>query len=314
LKQGDMVKIDLGAHFDGFASQCAHTMIVGQNPTTTVPTTGKMADVICATHFAAECAHRLLRPGTSNFDITRAIQAVADVFHCNPVEGVLSHSMKKNNIEGSSAIATKLGVNQHIGEFKFTVNEAYCIDIMMSTGTGKTKDISSKTTIYKRVVGANYGLKVQTSRHVFHEITKNHPYMPFSLRSLDEKKRKLGMIEIAKYQLVDSYPVMWELEGEYICQFKFTALVLPSGTQRLNTFPPPFVSSQYTIDSNLQLKTLLAQPASAHVAAGSSLSFLPPEGSRQLGLQRRKSEKRPRSRSIGKMAVDTEGGMDLLSQ
>jgi len=307
LNAGDMVKIDLGVHINGYASQCATTMVVGQNPSTKTPAQGRLADVICAAHFAAECAHRLLRPGASNFDITRAIQAVADVFHCSPVEGVMSHQLKRNNIEGQIAIATKLGVNQHVSEHKFSVNEAYCIDIMMSTGSGKSREMLAKSTVFKRSPGVNYGLKVHTSRQLFHEITQNFPFMAFALRSLDEKKRKLGIVEIAKYKLVESYPVMWEQDGEFICQFKFTALVLPSGTQRLNTFPLPFVSSQYTVDSNPQLKELLAQPASVHISSGPVLSFHD-GGSRQENLQRRKSQKRLRSKSRGKqegMDVDT---------
>jgi len=307
LNTGDMVKIDLGVHINGYASQCATTMIVGQNPSTKTPEQGRLADVICATHFAAECAHRLLRPGTSNFDVTRAIQAVADVFHCSPVEGVMSHQLKRNNIEGQVAIATKLGVNQHVSEHKFAVNEAYCIDIMMSTGSGKPRELLTKSTVFKRS-GVNYGLKVHTSRQLFHDITQNFPVMPFALRSLDEKKRKLGIVEIAKYKLVESYPVMWEQDGEHICQFKFTALVLPSGTQRLSSFPLPFVASQYSIDSNPQLKELLGQPASVHIASGPVLSFPRDGGARQENLQRRKSQKRLRSRSRGKAEG---GGMDL---
>lgn len=32
LKEGDLVKIDLGAHIDGFIAVAAHTLVVGASP------------------------------------------------------------------------------------------------------------------------------------------------------------------------------------------------------------------------------------------------------------------------------------------
>jgi len=51
LKDGDLVKIDLGVHIDGYISVVAHSHIVS---ITAQPLTGKKADVICAAHYAAE--------------------------------------------------------------------------------------------------------------------------------------------------------------------------------------------------------------------------------------------------------------------
>lgn len=68
-------------------------------------------------------------------------------------------------------------------------------------------------------------------------------------RNLDDEKRaKLGITEMLKHDLVSPYPVLYEKQGEFVAQFKFTALVLPSGTTRENVFQPPFVSSQYKIE------------------------------------------------------------------
>lgn len=37
-------------------------------------------------------------------------------------------------------------------------------------------------------------------------------YLPF-FSALDEKKRRMGITEIVKHELVDSYPVLWEKDG-----------------------------------------------------------------------------------------------------
>ena len=61
LKDGDVVKIDLGAHIDQFIAVTAHTVVVGSSKDKKV--TGRKADVMMAAHLASEAALRLVKPG-----------------------------------------------------------------------------------------------------------------------------------------------------------------------------------------------------------------------------------------------------------
>ena len=56
-----MVKIDLGAHIDGFIAVVAHTVVVGSSKDNKVK--GRAADAIMAAHLASEAALRLVKPG-----------------------------------------------------------------------------------------------------------------------------------------------------------------------------------------------------------------------------------------------------------
>lgn len=62
LKAGDVVKVDLGAHIDGFIAVAAHTVVAKADATEKV--SGRAADVILATYWASQAALRLLKPGT----------------------------------------------------------------------------------------------------------------------------------------------------------------------------------------------------------------------------------------------------------
>lgn len=62
LKVGDVVKVDLGAHIDGFIAVAAHTVVAKASASEKV--TGRAADVILATYWASQAALRLLKPGT----------------------------------------------------------------------------------------------------------------------------------------------------------------------------------------------------------------------------------------------------------
>jgi len=257
LKEGDLIKIDLGVHIDGYISQCAHTTVIGLPPDSG-PISGKIADAICAAYFAAECAQRLLRPGKTNTEITRIIKQVAEVFHVNPLEGVLSHELRRNIIDGNNVIINKADVDQNVEEIKFEVNQVYAIDIVMSTGEGKAREINSRTTVFKRAIDRNYQLKLNAARLIFNEINQKAPILPFTMRCLDEKKRRMGIVEMVKHDLLDSYPVLWEKDGEFIVQFKFTALILPTGTTRLNSFPLPHVTSEYSVENDQEIQAILA--------------------------------------------------------
>jgi len=246
LEEGDVVKVDLGAHIDGFIATGAHSFICTARPTDII--TGRKADVICAAHFAAECALRLFRPGKTNKEVTEAIKKVADSFHCTPLEGVLSHQMKRFVIDGTNVIINKETPDQQVDDVAFEEYDVYCFDIIMSTGEGKAKEGDTKTTVFKRAVEQNYNLKIQASRALFSEINRKFPTMPFSLRAFDDQKRaRLGITELVKHELVDAYPILYEKPGEYVAQFKFTALLTPSQTMKLTSHPLPFVKSDYTI-------------------------------------------------------------------
>jgi len=97
LQQGDVAKIDLAVHIDGYVSTVAHTTVVG---TIQEAITGRVADVICAAYFAGECALRLIKPGKINTEVTNAIQRVANVFNVRPVQGVLSHELSRFVVDG----------------------------------------------------------------------------------------------------------------------------------------------------------------------------------------------------------------------
>merc|ERR1711972_1122042 len=57
LAEGDMVKIDMGAHIDGFIAVVAHTIVIGSSASN--PVTGKKADALLAAHLCSEAALRL---------------------------------------------------------------------------------------------------------------------------------------------------------------------------------------------------------------------------------------------------------------
>merc|ERR1719474_1096322 len=113
------------------------------------------------------------------------------------------------------------------------------LDVVMSTGPGKPSERDERTTIYKRVIENNYDLKVKAARALLSTINKEFPCFPFTLRSLGSealRKALLGVKACQEHDLIQPYPVLSERKGEFVAQFKYTALLLPRGTKFLK--PP----------------------------------------------------------------------------
>ncbi|TMS19437.1 Proliferation-associated protein 2G4 [Larimichthys crocea] len=246
LKDGDLVKIDLGVHVDGFIANVAHSFVVGASKEN--PITGRKADVIKAAHLCAEAALRLVKPGNQNTQVTEAWNKIAQSFKCTPIEGMLSHQLKQHVIDGEKTVIQNPTDQQRKDHEKaeFEVHEVYAVDVLISTGEGKARDGGLRTTIYKRDPSKQYGLE-----------DENFPAFE------DEAKARLGVVECAKHELLQPFSVLHEKEGECVAQFKFTVLLMANGPHRITNgpFDPELYKSEHEVQDP-ELKTLLQSSAS----------------------------------------------------
>lgn len=59
--------------------------------------------------------------------------------------------------------------------------------------------------------------------------------------------------------MLNEFPVLYEKNKEFIAQFKFTVIILPTKTEKLNNAPLPFVSSEKKV-VNAEVAAALAAP------------------------------------------------------
>lgn len=67
------------------------------------------------------------------------------------------------------------------------MNEVFALDVIVSTGEGKTKETELRTTVYKRAMEKTYTLKTKHGRTFMHEIIDKFPSLCFSLRSFEDE-------------------------------------------------------------------------------------------------------------------------------
>lgn len=129
-----MVKIICGAHIDGYAANAAYSFVAG-----TEKVSGRKADAILAAHHAMMAAERIIRDQGTNAEVTEVIAKVCKEYKVNPVEGVLSHKIKKHVIAGNQVIINKETLTQKVDKWVFKPGDVIGLDIYVSTGEGTPK-------------------------------------------------------------------------------------------------------------------------------------------------------------------------------
>lgn len=174
---------------------------------------------------------------------------------------MISYQMTRGVIDGEKKIYQNPSEMQRrdIEKNEFALHEVYAVDVLVSSGEGKPRETDIRTTVYKKK-DFIYQLRMKSSRVFLSEVEKRFSLMPFTLRHFeDEKRARMGVIECAKHDLVEPYPVYQEKEGEFVAEFKFTLLLMPNGQMKITGLPIDLdaYESEFKITDN-DIKQLLA--------------------------------------------------------
>ena len=186
LKEGDVAKIDMGVHINGFSAVIAHTVVVQASDAVV---TGRKADVILAAYNAVKLAVRNMhiKPENTNNAVTNNTKTICDVYKVTPVEGVLSHRMRRDIIDGPEVIINHTTFDQKVEERQFAHGDVFGLDVMVSTGDGKPKETELRCSVHKRAIENTYKLKTESGRKLLAVVEQNFHTFPFSFNSFDNE-------------------------------------------------------------------------------------------------------------------------------
>ncbi|KAI3543368.1 DNA-binding protein [Colletotrichum simmondsii] len=275
IKEGEPIKIQLGAQIDGFGSIVCDTVVAGE-------ITGRTADLVLANYYANELLLRLMLPpgllasGTdeekakaaaakapTQAKITSLLEKVVKSYDCNLVESTTSWLFERNEIEGKKKIVLAPAEGTK-GDGTPEIGEVWGVEMGVSLGAGKVKTLESRTTLHRRTT-TNYGLKRPTSRKILSEVQKKFGTFPFSLRQLDdERDAKSGVVECVRGNVFRAYEVVGDKDNSPVARYLSTIAITKNGITKLGA-PPALdlekVKSDKKIEDEEILK-ILEQPLS----------------------------------------------------
>lgn len=244
IQEGDLVKIELGVHIDGFPAIIGYTVLVNSTNDKSKVTDSR-ANVLAGVTEASKEILQIMKEKKTNFDAKKLMKKCADKYGCQLLytdtqnirsPGNYSYQVSQNIIDEHidqdddvhhfilSRETEKYDFVQVKTEFE--ENEVFVIDIGMSTGSGRLKNSDSPTSIFRRNYEKYLNMKLKCSRKTLNLCTSN---FPMYIESIEKNKKHasvlMGIKDCIKNDMIKEYPILCEEPKEYIARVMFTVIV-----------------------------------------------------------------------------------------
>jgi methionyl aminopeptidase len=213
VKDGDVLKIDIGAHVNGYIADTAVT--VCYNP--------KYDSLVNATELALQEAVKIVKANVKASDIGKVVENTANRIGFKPIRNLSGHSLKQYTIHAGKSIPNIWT----IGTFSLTPNEAYAIEPFFTTKdgsgvvySGKMKNIHAIAT-RKRTGDKNADAFLDYLWNRFRTL----PFtLRWALKDYEEKEARKMLELLSKKKIVHSYPILVEGNGKFVAQAEHTLI------------------------------------------------------------------------------------------
>ena len=218
IKEGDVLKIDVGAHVDGYIADTAITVDFGKN-----------GELLKASREALAAAVDLVKPGAMISDISLKIEEVIKSFGFKPVENLTGHGLDQY-VEHKEPSIPNVSIRN---DRTLQDGEVIAIEPFATNGIGHVND-------YPEVMifsyAANRPVRSPDAKKIA-EYTTRYKNLPFAERWLMTKdaekegvpqslfKIRMALRELVQRGVFYSYPVLREAKAGLVSQAEHTIIV-----------------------------------------------------------------------------------------
>lgn len=212
------MKIDLGAHVDGYIADSAVTVCFNS----------EYENLVYAANRALEKAVEILRPGLSISQFGSTIQNTITSYGLKPISNLTGHQIGRYLIHTGKSLPN-VG---HPSLTKINIGEVYGVEpfVTVPEAAGKVKDVS-EAFIFRFV--KHKSLKSPFSKRLLNYISKNFRTLPFSERWLQglmsQDNYKAAFSELLSTKSLTAYPVFVKASGKPVAQAEHTVLITEDG-------------------------------------------------------------------------------------
>ena len=221
FKTGDVVKLDLGAHVDGYIADTAITVEVETN---------NFSDMIKASSDALYAAIALMKPGINLNEIGRKIKQTISSFGYKPIENLTGHSMEKYLLHAGASVPN---VPDTIHNYTPGEDDVFAIEPFATDGEGRV--ISGQgSNIY--ICKENFNprlIRDKKAKLVFDRVRKEFKSLPFAQRWLEKKFSNTDLLlrKLSFLGLVKQYPQLLDAKKGIVTQKEHTVIVTEDGCE-----------------------------------------------------------------------------------
>jgi methionyl aminopeptidase len=207
---GDVVKLDLGVHIDGYIADIATTVDLGNH--------GPLVD---ASRAALDAAIALVRPGIMVGQLGTVIQDTIERSGFRPVANLTGHGLDRYAIHTPPTIPN---LRMHGGAV-LKEDQVFAIEPFATTGSGMVSE-RKRVEIYQQI-----GVKparLPAARQILSQV-RERKGMPFARRWLEADKIDMALQSLVQIRALHPYPVLHDITGSLVSQAEHTLIVTSDG-------------------------------------------------------------------------------------
>lgn len=207
---GDLVKIDMGAHMDGYIADLAFTWCSEKNP------------LIQAAQKTLQAGIDAIRPGAKVSDVSAALSGAIEESGFGPIVNLTGHSLGRYKFHGGISIPNIPNDNSYV----LQEGDVIALEPFVCETAGRVDD-SEPVEIYQFT--QRRPVRSMEGRKILHLAESDYGGLPFAKRwlvkHLSPIRIKMAMIELERVNALRSYPVLKNMEGGKIAQAEHTIIV-----------------------------------------------------------------------------------------
>jgi methionyl aminopeptidase len=216
--EGDLVKVDVGAHLDGAIADTAMTVEVGSHR--------RHENMIRAVREAVEAGIARVRPGIAVDEVSVAIEGAIHARGLKPIEDLTGHTIQRYLLHAGKSIPNVAGRSgQRLEEGEFVAIEPFA-----TNGRGSIEDGRFGNIVRFR---GDPGPSDPALAALFERFRT----LPFTVRWIPEAAEQAALQRFRRR--LQSYPIFMERGGGIVAQAEHTIRVGPEGAEVLTRSPPP---------------------------------------------------------------------------
>ena len=214
FSQGDVVKIDLGAHVDGYPADTAVTVEVG---------TKNHTPLVEAAESALEMCIQMVSPGTTVSAMGETIERAISSAGFKPVQNLTGHSMERFNLHAGLSIPNVKTWDRSVLKEGMIV----AIEPFSTTGKGKVNG-GTKGGIYRIMRDRKAPPEITT---FFSRIQSSFGGFPFAERWCEDLHPNATTLlpKMVRMGMVMSYPILIEVGRGTVAQAEHSVIVTQEG-------------------------------------------------------------------------------------
>lgn len=206
-----LVKIDVGASYNGALGDCAWT----------VDLTGKYGDFVKASQDALKAAIETAKPGVELREVGAAIEMAIAKYQLKPIRNLSGHGLARYTVHMSPTVPNFDNGNTN----KLEKGMIIAIEPFVTDGDGFVNEMH-QANVFMQVAKKN--VRSTITRQVLQEIEKREG-LPFTPRYYTEKfgegKVNLAIKDLLNQGIIRAYPPLKERSGGMVAQFENTLYI-----------------------------------------------------------------------------------------